>query len=120
MDLVHLDPGSVKMIKFDQIQIQNIAVRGHLSPVICKFPLLSAATSKDSITSRNIQIFARLKKFLKLICANSFLSIKVNFELVNHAIELGQLQEELQWGPQNGVNKSCHGSSCNSDFSTVS
>ena len=34
----------------------------------------------------------------------------MNFELVKHAIELGQLQEQLEWGPQTGVNKSCHGS----------
>ena len=29
---------------------------------------------------------------------------------VKHAIELGHLQEELQWGSQNEVYKSCHGS----------
>ena len=37
IDLVQLNPDSVKMTKFDQIQINNIAVRGHLSHVI-NFP----------------------------------------------------------------------------------
>ena len=35
--LVHLDPDSIKITKFDQIWIQNIAVGGNLSLVI-NFP----------------------------------------------------------------------------------
>ena len=37
IDLVQLDPDSVKITKFDQIQIHNIAVRCNLSHDI-KFP----------------------------------------------------------------------------------